>query len=224
MTQTELDSIWYYFLSLEDDLSATSRFIEPSGQENTFSFEFLKLILLSCTEAESVFKKICMEIAGKEGGNIGEYKEVIVGAFPKIVDAEVFIPRWGEVIQPFAGWDTGKLPWWDSYVEIKHNRGDSFQRATYQSAVFALSALYVLILYLAKINNTRVEAGISRYITSAYAFRFFVSSPLRQLPDFEDTNTAPITGGLTETAKVFTQVNEPKEAREGDIWIKSEGL
>ena len=224
MTDIALANVWNYYLSLEEDIYATSRFIEPRGQEKTFSYEFLKLIVLSCTEVESVLKIICKEVTGKEGGNIAEYKNMVLSAFPKIVNAEVYVPRWGQEIKPFAGWDTGKLLWWDSYVEIKHNRDNGFQSATYHNAVFALAALYILIHYLAKIIDYRIEAGISKYFISPYAFRFVISSPLRQLPDFETGNPVPVKGGVGGTMKVYKQANEPKEAREGDIWIKSEGL
>ena len=222
MTQIELNNMWNYYLSLEEDLSATSRFIEPSGQEDTYSFEFSKLIVLSCTEIESVFKAICKAITGKEGGSISDYKGAILKAYPKIIGAVVFIPRWSKEIKPFSGWKNGKLAWWKAYSEIKHNRGSSFQDATYENAVYALSALYILILYLGKINDLRVEAGVSKYILSAYAFRYIVNSPMRQLPDFEEDNSAPVNGGMSETAKIYMQAKEPREAREGDIWIKSE--
>lgn len=47
-----INGIWNYYLSLEKDLDDTSRYIEPKGQENVFSFEFAKLLVLSCTELE----------------------------------------------------------------------------------------------------------------------------------------------------------------------------
>ena len=49
MTEKEINGIWYYYLSIEDDLSNTSKYIEPDGQENVHSFEFAKLLILACT-------------------------------------------------------------------------------------------------------------------------------------------------------------------------------
>lgn len=66
ITEKELSGIWNYYLSLEKDLDNTSRFIEPRGQENVFSFEFAKLLVLSCTELESVLKLLCYERSGEK--------------------------------------------------------------------------------------------------------------------------------------------------------------
>ena len=40
ITAEIINGIWNYYLSLEKDLDNTSRYIEPKGQENVFSFEF----------------------------------------------------------------------------------------------------------------------------------------------------------------------------------------
>ena len=63
MNYWELATSWNYFLSIERDLSETSRYIEPYGQENAYSFEFYKIIMLSCAEIESAFKKLCKKVA-----------------------------------------------------------------------------------------------------------------------------------------------------------------
>lgn len=220
MTQSELTNTWNYFLSLENDIAATSRYIEPNGQENVFSFEFSKLLMLSCTEVESVLKTICSIVEGRECGNIGEYKEIILKHYSKIVLAEVFIPRWGKTIRPFDGWDSGILDWWDAYVAIKHNRESSFESATYKNAVYALSALYVLILYLAKICGLRIDSEKSTYIISAYAFRLLACEPGKELPDY-DTEIEPLSSGTIQgTARIYYKQTEPPESNEGDIWFR----
>ena len=74
ITKEQFTGIWNYFLSLENDLSNTSRYIEPSGQEEVHSFEFAKLIILSCTEAESH-----QQIGKKHSAVCGvEYRRVTV--------------------------------------------------------------------------------------------------------------------------------------------------
>ncbi len=63
MSENDFQELWNYYLILGDDLDNTSNFVEPKGQENTFSFEFDKLLtLLFCTEVESVLKLICKAI------------------------------------------------------------------------------------------------------------------------------------------------------------------
>lgn len=186
MTEKELHGMWNYFLMLENDLDNTSRFIEPAGQEGTYSFEFAKLLILACTEVESVFKAICREIKGKDvKGTIGSYKEIILGKYPKIVDTIVNVKRLGYDIEPFKGWDVGPLGWWDAYQHVKHSRGYFFVEATYLNAVTALSALYITIFYLAKITDIDFDNHVSKYIDSDYADMHVIFSPRKKLPDFD---------------------------------------
>ena len=184
VTKESFNGIWNYFLSIESDLENTSRYIEPSGQENVHSFEFAKIIILASTEVESVMKAICFELTNEEKGNIGEYKQVILARFPKITTASVTISRLGKSISPFEGWDVGPLNWWDAYGLVKHKRGTEFDKANYSNAVISLSALYILIFYLAKICNIEFEDTKSRYIDSNYTRQFIAFAAPEQLPDF----------------------------------------
>lgn len=182
-----INSMWNYFLVLEDDMNNTTRYIEPLGNEEVWSFEFLKTLILSCTEVESIFKIMCREIDDtKSAGDIGTYKSTILQKYPKVVDAKVTVKRLGKDIKPFEGWDKGPLAWWDAYQHVKHNRENHFKEATYKNAVTALSALYVLILYLSKIRNFEIDSCYSKYIDSDYALVWLVAKPPKKLPDFED--------------------------------------
>ena len=223
MTQTELENLWNYYLTLESDIANTSRYIEPDGQENVYSYEFAKLIILSCTEVENSLKTLCMEKIGKECGNISEYKNVVLNFFPKIVEAEVYVSRWAKSIQPFFGWNVGKLSWWEAYNDLKHNRGRNFKNATYENAVYSLAALYLLILYLAKVINARISNARGTYIISDYTDKYIVCSPIKQLPDFEDgeKNQLPLEN-RSSSVKLFHQKEEPSNSLDGDFWIKTE--
>lgn len=182
----ELYNIWNYYLSLETDLANTSRYIEPLGQEDVHSFEFAKLLILACTEVESVFKLICQSIEGYENaGNIGQYKEAILKKYPKITESSVSIARLGRQIRPFEEWGPEKLAWWDAYQKVKHNRWNSFELATYMNATYAISALYVAIFYVASINHLEFIDNKSQYIFSAYAHQLLSLQPPQKLPDFE---------------------------------------
>ena len=186
MTFHELQGLWYYFLCIEGDLNVTSRYIEPNGQEKVYSFEFYKIIVLSCTEIENSFKQICKNI-DPEGScnNIAEYKGTILKKHPKIVDTRVIVPRWNaKNIYPFKEWQDGGLSWWDAYTALKHHRGSSFNKATYKNAVYALAALYVLILYLYKINSYDCKADESTYFESDYYPVPRYNNKPSELPDF----------------------------------------
>lgn len=187
MTKQDLNGIWNYYLSLESDLANTSRYIEPSGQENVHSFEFAKLLILACTEIESVFKAICRNIDGDEPvGNMGQYKGTILGKYPKITEAIVSVDRLGRSIKPFEAWSQGKLPWWNAYQEVKHNRENAFSLATYKNATYAMCALYVSIFYLAEISDLELINDGSYYIHSNYSRELYSTAPPEKLPDFAD--------------------------------------
>lgn len=47
------ESIWNYFLVLEKDFEAMTRFVEPQNQDDVFSIEFFKILVLAATECES---------------------------------------------------------------------------------------------------------------------------------------------------------------------------
>lgn len=186
MTKEEFNGIWNYYLTLEGDLSNTSRYIEPAGQENVHSFEFAKILILACTEIESVLKAICRELTRTEPeGNIGCYKEVILGYYPKIINATITISRLGRNLEPFYGWDVGKLKWWSAYQEVKHSRGKHFEQASYINAVSAIAALYILIFYLAATVKIDFNDMDSQYVDSDYSHPIFCAAPLKKLPDFE---------------------------------------
>lgn len=186
MTKDEFYSAWHYFQTLENDMDATSRFVDPRGQEQVHSFEFAKILILTCTECESIFKKICKEITGENvSGDIGTYKRTILTKYPGIVLSEVRASRLGKSIKPFEGWSSGRLEWWNAYQHVKHNRGSYFAEATYINAVTALSALYILLFYLSKIKSFDFDDYNSRYLTSGYSHVATFIDPLKQLPDFE---------------------------------------
>lgn len=189
MDKKTLHGMWNYFLMLESDLDNTSRYIEPKEQENVYSFEFAKLLILACTEVESVFRKICQQIDKTQpANNIIDYREIIMGKFPKIIDATVCISRLGSNIEPFKEWEKEepKSPsWWRAYNKVKHNRDSNFTEATYMNAVTALSALYILIFYLAAITNLDFPNYTGKYIKSEYEKVLLTYGAQRRLPDFE---------------------------------------
>ena len=188
MTRPEFLGIWNYYLSLEADLANTSRYIEPAGQEKVHSFEFAKILILSCTEIESVFKAICFSVEGIEPGDISEYKRVLLSNYPKIVETTVLVSRLGKNIQPYNEWATGPLSWWSAYQLVKHSRGSNFSSASYENALNAIAALYIAIFYLSKIENIEFHDTESKYFYSGYTHQFLACNPPEDLPDFPRNN------------------------------------
>ena len=185
----KIDRIWDYYLVLEQDLANTSRYVEPNGQEDVYSYEFMKLIILACTEVEATLKLLCRESSSgiSTAGNMCQYKEYILLHFPRIIESEVYIPRWDRHVKPFENWNVGKLSWWDAYQKVKHNREENLSMATYKVAAIAMSALYILIFYLAAVCKVNFDDAESKYIFSEYASQFLACRAPRALPDFEVT-------------------------------------
>lgn len=188
MDYWELTTCWNYFLSLDRDLNETARYIEPESQENTFSFEFYKIIMLGCAEIETAFKQVCKAIdSSKKSGSIDKYKEMILSRYPKIEDCEVVVRRWhSRAIRPFDGWSQGPLFWWSAYQDLKHNRHMKLNVATYKNAAYTLAALYVLILYLYRISDQTCKADDSLCFWSSYNPEPYYVRQSNYLPDFAD--------------------------------------
>lgn len=188
LDEKTLHGMWNYFLMLESDLDNTSRYIEPQGQENVYSFEFAKLLVLACTEIESVLKVMCKEIDPTvKADKMSDYQPIITHRFPKITEAHVEINRLGRSVQPFLNWDAQPLTWWRAYNGVKHNRESNFKDATYMNAVMALSGLYILIFYLSALTGLKFRDHASNYIKSDYEHTTLFWAVTSRLPDFEES-------------------------------------
>ena len=177
---------WNYYLTIEEELSNTSRYVEPIGQEEVHSFEFARIIIISCVEAEALFKSICKALDPKtEAGNIGQYKDIILKRVPNIVEAKVYPRRLRREIYPFESWCDTRLLWWDAYSLVKHNRKDCIEKASYINAVTSVAVVYILNFYLAEILKLDFANHESRYFVSDYALTPSLFAPNEALPGFE---------------------------------------
>lgn len=60
MERNTFEMHWSYYLSIEDMLQKTNQYLTYSANnQNTYSDEFTKVILLSCSEVDSLLKKLC---------------------------------------------------------------------------------------------------------------------------------------------------------------------
>jgi len=146
---------WEYFLAIEDDLVKCSRFVE-FNQSNfgAYSIEFARILLASASEFDVVAKMICKEIKPNEApGNINEYRDLIIGDFPKFYSTEINIPRYALSFSPWAEWNNDNNPdWWSSYNKVKHERNNHFSDATLENALLATSGLLCGLMYYYKLT------------------------------------------------------------------------
>ncbi|MFZ2162662.1 MAG: hypothetical protein WAW02_10640 [Sideroxyarcus sp.] len=141
---------WNYFVALERDLEAVSRYVEFCEPNfDTFSIELAHLLFAAASEVDVVAKLLCEKInPALPRGNINEYKAVLLPAIPDLPDTEVFVSRYGLSFKPWSNWAGTTNPvWWHSYNNVKHERDAHFNEATLANALNALGALLVITFH-----------------------------------------------------------------------------
>lgn len=60
MERSVFEMHWQYYLSIENMLVKTNQYVTHSNKnKNMYSDEFASIILLSCSELDSLFKQLC---------------------------------------------------------------------------------------------------------------------------------------------------------------------
>jgi hypothetical protein len=152
---------WNYFLALEKDLEAVSRYIEfcPDNLK-TYSIELAHLLLSAASEVDTLAKCICGILdPNAKPENINQYRSIIKATEESEaygeknpIEAEdlkhrlsalkVYVPRYSLEFVPWESWAKDKNPdWWHSYNNVKHERNRYFNEATLGNALQALAAL-----------------------------------------------------------------------------------
>jgi len=141
---------WQYFLSIESDLDATSRFVEFSKDNlSVYSVEFAKIFLSSSSEVDVVAKALCAKIDPTSTyKNINNYRTTITAKYSKFHTIEITLPRFTLSFKPWEAWGSSKNPgWWESYNDVKHHRGSSFHKANLKNTLLSVAGLFSLVLY-----------------------------------------------------------------------------
>ena len=105
-------SHWNYFLALEEDVLNIARYIELTKENfSTYSIELARILFASSSEVDVISKMICSLVAqNKSAENINDYKEILRPRFPFIETIQIFIPRYGLTLTPWANWKENKNP------------------------------------------------------------------------------------------------------------------
>ena len=207
MKSQEVMHFWYYFCSLCSQLNYTKQYvdhktIEKNGQKilangNTYSNEFLKILLLAASEFETIGKILCKEIDPqfKETGNIIAITETILKRYPNIIKTVVTTDF--QTLAPLSDWKIkvtssyrkkcSGLNWWSAYTNLKHQRYNCFSVATLEQCINALASVLVFELYLA-MHVVGSVSDLSTHECEYYDFRYgheqlWTRCP-QNLPDF----------------------------------------
>ncbi len=151
---------WRFFLALEQDVERTTRFVEPAqANYRTYSIEFARLIISTCSEADVVAKVLCTQIApSARAENIDQYRATILNQFPQFHAAVVRVPRFGLAMRPWDEWGRGENPgWWRDHQLVKHRRHENFAKADLEHCIVSAAGLMCLVLYLCRDERIGIE-------------------------------------------------------------------
>ena len=151
---TFLQNYWNYYLVLEKKFINSTNYVAVNESNyNTYSFEFVNLILLIGSELD-VTMKLLSNIPQTQSSNIQEYADYILTHYPDIVTREVKIQGLDSPMKPFDGWDKNKssdtLKGWKAYNNVKHGRVENIKDAKLEYVLNLLACLYVIENYLLK--------------------------------------------------------------------------
>ncbi|RUR67350.1 hypothetical protein EJP67_09785 [Variovorax guangxiensis] len=157
---------WNYFLAVEAELVACSRYVEFSPNNFLcYSNEFAKLIVLASAEVDSIFQELCKRLApSSKAEKITDYFPILMNAYPLLTQCEVAIARYQLALKPWQGWTTSQRPdWWSkSYNKLKHERSANFSNATLEAALNAIGAQFLALqLYHYAAHNEHVSVDLS---------------------------------------------------------------
>jgi hypothetical protein len=147
---------WQYFLLLESDLDATSRYVGFNmDNKDTYSPEFMKIILAAGAEIDVIAKKFVLKkiptakpLGKSECWTIDDYRHYITSFTTKFTSQKVLVPRYDLDFTPWASWAKSKNPeWWTAYNTVKHDRCSNYQSATLENTICALAGLMICNLY-----------------------------------------------------------------------------
>lgn len=173
--QQQVFSHWNYFLSIEEDISKLSRWIEPSESNyECYSLEIARLLMTAAAEVDVVAKLVCKCInPNSRARGIESYQKEIVGEFPNIYQAEVLVPRFGLTLKPWTNWrDENTSPlWWKANNKVKHQRSEHFNQATLKNLFNAVAALLLLLIlnYREEINQLSPKSTL--FIPNSFCIR-----------------------------------------------------
>lgn len=153
------------FLAIESDLLLVSRYIEFCKENmETYSFELARLLITIGSEVDIALKIFCREVDNNaELENMSDYKKILLndekmnnvnGTFnvgKRFWDKNVRIdiPEYSMHLHPWQGLEHDKkLPWWDAYNNIKHNRIECYMEANLRNVLSAAAGLFYIIRQL----------------------------------------------------------------------------
>ncbi len=139
---------WSVVQSLQEDLLATSRYVEfHEANRTTFSLAFDKIILAAGSEINSIFEEL---VPSEKGNlNISKARDHILPKMPFITSTKArLVDSDFRVLKPWENWGEANPEWWcKGYNKLKHERSKHYQDATLGYALLSVAGLLILTLH-----------------------------------------------------------------------------
>ncbi|WP_460318166.1 hypothetical protein [Paenibacillus sp. YSY-4.3] len=171
---------WQYYSSIENMLVKTNQFVTHSDKnKNVYSDEFASILLLSCSELDSLFKQLCINYGIQSEGKyfkMKDYVQVIaknndIGfatGMRTINNDEI-------VVFPFENIDASKpyanLNWWKDYQSIKHDRIKNVTKGNLLNAVNSVAAQFIILRQLIEFID---ESNGQDYLRKNYWSEYWI--------------------------------------------------
>lgn len=148
---------WQYYLSIENMLVKTNQYVTHSDKNKyVYSDEFASIILLSGSEIDSLFKKLCINYGIQ---SINKYYKMT--DYAQLFERKYLSNDWGLstgiltiyddsiITFPFNKIDAtkpyGNLKWWKDYQSIKHDRIKNITKGNLLNAINLVAAQFILL-------------------------------------------------------------------------------
>lgn len=145
---------------LVEELQTIFQVIEPiSNNYTAFGHKIRNLIMLACTEVDSICRNILIANSYKKKERYSTNDYVKLRDVLKLNQYKIDLIRYPDIlnISPFIHWNekdpTKSLNWYNSYNAIKHDRINNANLATLENAINAVCAVAVLLLSQYGNNN-----------------------------------------------------------------------
>lgn len=147
---------WQYYMSIENMLVKTNQYVTHSDKnKNVYSDEFSSIILLSCSEIDSLFKQLCLNFGFQSKSKylkMKDYAHLIEKYINNDFGLATSIRTINDdsiIIFPFENIDASKsyanLKWWKDYQSIKHDRIKNVSKGNLLNAVTSVAAQFIIL-------------------------------------------------------------------------------
>lgn len=145
---------WKQYRLLERELIQTDDYVSIDRENyNTFSNQYMKLLLTICSEIDSIAEVLCSIYNDKLPYGIKNKLDTLIEEFPNLKEYRVNTryPYDIKNITPMVKFSDSISDWWQAYNDIKHRRMGTneagrynYTKANLKNVLYALAALYIL--------------------------------------------------------------------------------